>query len=92
MTTAHHYRVDLAPAARRQLRKLEQQTARRVLLELANLRADPRPPGCRAMVGQPDRWRVRVSGAGDYRVGYEIRDQQLLIIVVAIAHGREIYR
>lgn len=44
------------------------------------------------MVGHPDRWRVRVSGAGDYRVVYEIRDQQLLILVVAIAHPREIYR
>lgn len=92
MTTPRPYRVDLAPAARRQLRKLEQQTARRVLLEIANLRADPRPPGCRAMVGQPNRWRVRVAAAGDYRVVYEIYDQQLLVLVITIAHRREVYR
>ena len=92
MSTPRPFRVDLSPAARRRLRKLEQQTARRVLLELANLQADPRPPGCRAMVGQPTRWRVRITGAGDYRVVYEIHDQQLLILVITIAHRREVYR
>lgn len=92
MTTRHPYLVELTPAARRQLRKLEQQTARRVLLELANLQADPRPPGSRAMVGQPNRWRVRVAGAGDYRVVYEVHDQQLLVLVITIAHRREVYR
>lgn len=92
MTAPRSYRVDLAPAARRQLRKLEKQTARRVIIVLANLQADPRPPGCRAMVGQPNRWRVRVAGAGDYRVVYEIHDQQLLVLIITIAHRREVYR
>lgn len=90
--TARPYRVELAPAAQRQVRKLSHTTARRVLLELANLGTDPRPPGCRAMVGQPHRWRVRVHGAGDYRIVYEIQDEQLLVLVVAVAHRREIYR
>lgn len=62
------------------------------MLELATLQADPRPPGCRAMVGQPNRWRVRVGGAGDYRIVYEIHDQQLLVLVITIAHRREVYR
>lgn len=92
MTAPQLYRVDLAPAARRQLRKFEKQTARRVIVELANLQADPQPPGCRAMVGQPNRWRVRVSGAGDYRIVYEIHNQRLLVLVITIAHRREVYR
>lgn len=92
MTAEHPYRVDIAPAARRQLRKLEKQTAGRVIVELANLQVEPRPPGCRAMVGQSNRWRVRVTGAGDCRIVYEIRDQQLLVLVITIAHRREVYR
>lgn len=92
MTTPDPYRVELAPAVRRQLRKLEKNTARRVIVELANLPADSRPPGCRAMVGQPNRWRIRVTGAGDYRIVYEIHDQQLLVLVIIIAHRREVYR
>lgn len=92
MTAAGPYQVDLAPAARRQLLKLEKQTARRVIIELTNLQVEPRPPGCRAMVRQSNRWRVRVAGAGNYRIVYEIHDQQLLILVITIAHRREVYR
>lgn len=44
------------------------------------------------MVGQPNRWRIRVTGAGDYRIVYEIHDQQLLVLVIIIAHRREVYR
>ncbi|HEX4053460.1 MAG TPA: type II toxin-antitoxin system RelE/ParE family toxin [Tepidisphaeraceae bacterium] len=33
--------------------------------------------------------RIRV---GDYRVLYEIQDQQLIILVVSVAHRREVYR
>lgn len=44
------------------------------------------------MVGQRDRWRIRVEGAGDYRIVYEIHDDRLLVLVVAIAHRREAYR
>lgn len=86
------YRVELAPAARRQLRKLDRQIARRVLVELDRLQSDPRPPGCRAMVGQKDRWRIRVDDAGDYRIVYEVHDDQLLVLVVTVAHRREVYR
>jgi mRNA interferase RelE/StbE len=86
------YRVELAPAARRQLRRLDKKIAGRVLIALDGLRANPRPPGCRAMAGQAGRWRIRPGGAGDYRVVYEIRDDVLLVLVVTIAHRREAYR
>ena len=42
------------------------------------------------MVGHDDRYRLRV---GDYRVIYEIRDGQLIILdIVGVGHRREIYR
>lgn len=44
------------------------------------------------MAGQRNRWRIRVSGAGDYRIVYEIHDKQLLVLIVTIAHRREVYR
>lgn len=89
---SRRYRVELAPAARRQLRKLDRQVARRALVELERLRVEPRPAGCRAMLGQTNRWRIRVDGAGDYRIVYEVHDDQLLVLVVTVAHRREVYR
>jgi mRNA interferase RelE/StbE len=44
------------------------------------------------MVGQKGRWRIRVDGAGGYRIVYEIPDDQLLVLVVTVAHRREVYR
>lgn len=44
------------------------------------------------MVAQKDRWRIRVTGAGDYRIVYEVHDDEVLVLVVAVAHRREVYR
>jgi mRNA interferase RelE/StbE len=40
-------------------------------------------------VGGSGEWRVRT---GDYRVGYEIEDDVLLVLVLAVGHRREVYR
>lgn len=93
MTDSLAYRVEFVPAARRQLRKLDRQVAQRVFAEIEELQIDPRPAGCRrAMVGQTDRWRIKVGRAGDYRVVYEVHDDTLLILMVAVAHRREVCR
>ena len=58
---------------------------------LAPLGDDPRRPGAnvKELAGYEDRYRLRV---GDYRVIYEIVDEQLVILVVGVGHRREIYR
>lgn len=52
--------------------------------------ADPRPAGVRALSGQPaGTMRLRV---GDFRVVYVIEDEEIRILVVRVAHRREVYR
>lgn len=73
------------------MRKLDRPTAGRVLGELeeiANL-DDPRSRG-KALTGNlAGLWRYRV---GDYRVVCDIEDGVLVILVVDVAHRREVYR
>ncbi len=83
------YRVEMAPAAVRQLRKLDPAARRRVQAAVELLAADPRPSGAKKLVGGAGEWRVRT---GDFRVVYEIHDQVLVVLVVALGHRREIYR
>lgn len=84
------YEIKWAGPALRELRKLDKQTARRVLRAVTGLAADPRPAGVRALSGQPaGTMRLRV---GDYRVVYVIEDEQIRILVVRVAHRREVYR
>ena len=82
------YRVEVAPAALRQLRKLDRAAQRRVQAAIELLATEPRPSCAKKLVGGGGEWRVRT---GDYRVVYEIHDNVLLILVVAIGHRRDIY-
>jgi len=56
---------------------------------MRNLGENPRPPGCVKLAGPDALYRIRI---GDYRIVYQIRDAELLVVVVAIGHRREIYR
>jgi mRNA interferase RelE/StbE len=83
------YRIEVAPAAVRQLRKLDQVARRRIQAAIELLADDPRPAAAKKLVGGGGEWRVRT---GDYRIVYEIRDDVLVVLVVAVGHRREIYR
>ena len=83
------HRVAVAPAALRQLRKLDPAARRRIQAVIELLAEQPRPSGAKKLVGGDDEWRVRT---GDYRIVYEIHDDVLLVLVVAVGHGRDIYR
>lgn len=83
------YQVTLAPAAARQLRKIDPQARRRIQAAIELLAADPRPPSATQLVGGAGEWRVRT---GDYRIIYDIHDQHLLVLVLGIGHRREIYQ
>ena len=70
---------------------MDKQTARRIrneLVEIAKLE-DPRSRG-KALTGNlAGLWRYRV---GDYRIICDIEDGVLLILVVDVAHRREVYQ
>lgn len=68
------------------LPRKEQQRVRAAIDLLAET---PRPPGCRALVGEAGVYRVRV---GDHRIVYEVHDTVLLVQVVRVGHRREVNR
>ena len=83
------HRIEFAPAAVRQLRKLDPPIRRRIQAVVELLSEEPRPAGATMLVGEAGQWRVRT---GDCRVIYEVRDDVLVVLVLAIGHRREIYR
>ena len=87
------WKVELDPAAERELGKLDPQTARRILHFLQGRVAvldDPRAIG-EALQGTRlgEFWKYRV---GDYRIIANIEDRALRILVVRFGHRRQIYR
>ena len=83
------YRVLLERAAERDLKRLASDIHDRVITAIQGLAINPRPPGCRKLVGGKNDWRIRV---GDYRVVYEIADAIRVVRVNRVRHRREIYR
>jgi len=82
------YRVTLAPSAARQLRKFDPDVKRRLQAASELLAIDPRPPAATRLVGGSGEWRVRT---GNYRIVYEINDNELVVLVLRMGRRREIY-
>jgi mRNA interferase RelE/StbE len=85
--------IDYTGTARKQLRKLDQQTARRIvdfMNERIATQKDPRSTG-KALTGPMlgTYWRYRV---GDYRIICDIQDGVLRILVIEIGNRSAIYR
>jgi len=84
------YRIDYTPAAEKALRRIrDARLADPIKRAIANLRDDPRPVGCKKLVGEVDQWRIRV---GDWRVIYRIEDGRLVVLVVTVAPRGGVYR
>ena len=85
MTPGDAYRVDLSPAAARELCRLPPGDAARLRGPILALGIEPRPPGVTRLSGT-DWWRLRV---GDLRVVYAIDDDRRVVIVLRAARRNE---
>lgn len=84
--------IEYTDTARTQLRKLDRQTARRVLDymdERVGTSDDPRRAGRRLSGPLGGLWRYRV---GDCRIICDIQDAAVRVLVVRIGKRREVYR
>ena len=80
------YRVELAPAAQRDLRRLPLQVQARLAIPIRSLAYSPRPPVVRKVQGQERTWRIRV---GPYRVVYDLYEDEQLVVIFKVDRRRE---
>ena len=83
------HRLEITRLARKQIDALPKSVASRVESAIVELADNPRPAGSLKMKDRKDTWRIRV---GRYRVVYEIHDEVLVVIIVRVAHRRDVYR
>jgi mRNA interferase RelE/StbE len=84
--------IEYTDTARRQLRKLDKQSARRILDYMDQRVApveDARSLGKALRGPLGEFWRYRV---GEYRIICELLDQQLRVLVVRVGGRKDIYR
>ena len=86
------WHVEFTREALRELGKLDRHTAALILGWVRkNLEgcSDPRQHGKALTADLSGSWRYRV---GDYRLIADIRDDRVLILILAVGHRRDIYR
>ena len=80
-----HYRVELAPAAQRQLGRLPPGVGASLRGPILALALDPRPPGVQKLEGSAF-WRLRVRNS---RIVFAIDDAARLVVVLRVARRSE---
>lgn len=85
------WRIEIDKDIQREMKKLDKQVAKRITAELREVSQldDPRSMGKGLTGNLAGLWRYRV---GDYRIICDIEDGVLLILVVDVAHRREVYK
>lgn len=85
------YKILFSSSAEKSLVKMEKNTAKRILDSLEKLRTNPfEHPHIKKMKGIEDPiYRLRV---GDYRVIYEMKNDELIIYVIRVGPRGDIYK
>lgn len=82
------YKITFKRSVAKDLRKISNTDVQRILARIDELADEPRGSGCSKLSAQ-ERYRVRV---GLYRIIYEIRDLELIVQVVKVAHRSVVYK
>ncbi len=82
------YRLLIKASAAKEVEALPRKDRARILERIRRLATDPRPSGSEKLSGE-EKYRVR---QGNYRILYSIDDADETVVVVKIAHRRDVYR
>ena len=82
------YLVSIKQSAAKALAKIGREDRERIVSAIDQLRINPSA----GSVLKGEFYGLRRIRVGNYRVVYEVQDQQLIILVIRIGHRREVYR
>jgi mRNA interferase RelE/StbE len=83
-----NYKIQIRRSAEKEIERIPQADRRRIVERILALGAEPRPAGAKKLSGE-EKYRVR---QGNYRILYEIDDRIITIVVIRVAHRRDVYR
>ena len=82
------YSVKFSPSAKGDFRSLDKKIQRQIANKLDKLAKDPNSLKSEKIKCSESFYRIR---SGDYRIIYEIFNDELIILVIKIGHRRDIY-
>ncbi len=82
------YRIIIPKLVQKQLDDLPQKQRKRLISTIRLLADEPRPSGVKKLKVYDKTYRIRV---GDYRIIYNIEDQEKLILILNSIHRKDAY-
>jgi mRNA interferase RelE/StbE len=82
------YRIVFRKSVAHDLRSIPNRDLRKILATIESFSEEPRPSGFEKLSGR-DRYRIR---QGNYRIIYEINDDEVVVVVVKVGHRKDVYR
>ena len=83
------YQVIVPKPVQKQLDSLPDIVRKRVLKRIVALKETPRPLGCVKLKGYENEYCIRI---GNYRVRYEVRDEESIVLLLHCKHRKDVYR
>ena len=83
------YKIQIDKRALQILSGLPLKIKRQIGGKIERLANNPFPPNSKKLHSKADIWRIR---AGDYRIAYTVKQQQILILVLYIGDRKEFYK
>ena len=83
------YKVLLKKSAEKDLRRIEKSKIKSLIEAIENLEKNPRPEGCKKLVGSNNSYRIRVGG---YRIVYLVDAAVTVVEVERVRHRKDVYR
>ena len=82
------YDIKIRKKAQKSLSKIPNPFQSNIIEKIRKLANNPFPPQSKKLTGR-EAWRIRI---GNYRVIYEIFENELIILVLNIGHRKNIYK
>ena len=83
------YKIKVSSTAEKRLKKIPKKDMPRLVAAIQSLSYDPYPEGCRKLMGEKATYRIR---QGHYRIIYEVKNKELIILILKLGHRKDIYK
>ena len=82
------YKIVFKSSVKKDLKLISAKQVKSILKKIESLAVDPRQVGSKKLTSREE-YRIR---HGNYRILYEIRDSEIIVVVVKIAHRSKVYK
>ena len=82
------YKIVIKKSAAKEIERIAKNDRIRIIEKINSLAQNPHPTGSKKLSGQ-EKYRMR---QGNYRILYQIIDDELIINVVKVGHRQDVYK